>query len=355
MSLAAWQQSRSPKLADALDAQGPDKAWLRIEKLPGSRAKTAILALSKSVDDPRLATLYVRWLAQATWPAPTAKVVWSRIFDHLAALRDVRAVAPLREIAANLPSFVGAAHRAWLISRIEETAKTLAAVTPTKDRAHAPAKIVRPVAADPCAAVWAAPADLELRRVVADALTERGDPQGEFITLQSLTTTTPAQRTRTRELLSKHAATWLGPIGKLSMKGSSIFEAGFPNAVAVDRRGVHRRDWEVALAAPQWATIRRLCVSILQTPHWWITAWVAAPSTTHVLAFEVGEVDRKKPSLRIEREPGTPWRVSHAVRGYASSGTAILRAFVAGLTKAERAAFTIAPSANDRDKYLAVL
>lgn len=346
-ALADWQHSRSPKLADTLDAQGPDKAWLRIEKLPASRAKTAVLNLSKTVDDPRLATLYVRWLAQGNWPAPTAKVVWTRIFEHLAKLRDVRVVAPLRAIAANLPSFVGEAHRAWVISMIEQTIEALPATTYKAAKPTPKAPV-----GDPCAPVWKAPDDLELRRVIADALTERGDPQGEFITLQLLKTKSPKQRKQERELLAKHAATWLGPIGKLALADSAIFEAGFPKAVRVDRRGVHRRDWEAALAAPQWATIDRLCVSILQTPHWWITAWVA--SNKHARVFEIASsVDAKNPSMRIERD--TSWHLTHAVRGYSSSGTAILRSFLAGLSKSQRAAFTISPTAKDRDKYLAVL
>lgn len=359
--LADWQKSRSPELADALDAQGVDKAWQRIEKLPASRAKTAVLNLSKTVDDPRLATLYVKWLAQGNWPAPTAKVVWERIFEHLVKLRDIRAIAPLRAVAANLPSFVGEAHRTWITEMIEQTITSLSAVKPTKgsgprpDKRDAKPKVAPTApAADPRAPIWNDPDDDELKQVVADALTERGDPQGEFITLQLLKTKSPAQRKREREL-QKHQPTWLGAIGKLCVKHSMRFAAGFPVAVCTDRRLVPRREWEAALAAPQWATIERLCVSILHTPHWWITAWVSAPATQRVRAFEIGHVDYKTPALRIERAPGKPWRLTHTTRGYTSSGVPILRAFVAGLSKAERAAFTIAPTIKDRETYAAVL
>lgn len=350
--LAEWKATRSPRLADAIETQGPEKAWVRIAKLPGSRAKTAILQLAKTVDDPRLATLYLTWLAQGNWPAPTAKVVWTRIFEHLAAIRDVRAIAPLRAVAADLPPFVGEAHRAWMVSMIEGTADKLAAVVPAKDAAHAPAKRApAPAVADPAAPVWSNPDDEDLRQVVADALTERGDPQGEFITLQLLPTKNAAQRRRERELLAEHAAAWLGAIGALALDGSSRFVAGFPCDVAVDRRAVPRRAWEAALAAPQWATIRRLCVSILHTPKWWITAWVAAG---HGDAFEVGEVASKRPALRLERA-GDAWRVASAIRGYTSSCVPILRAFVGGLSPEQRAAMTLAKDLANRDAYAAVL
>lgn len=346
MTVVDWQRTRSPKLADELDAQGPDKAWLRVGKLPGSRAKTAVLNLSKTVDDPRLATLYMTWLAQGNWPAPTAKPVWTRIFEHLVKLRDVRVIEPMRAVAANLPSFVGVAHRAWVVGEIEKTIQALAAVTPTKDVAHRSKPVVKSASADPCAPVWADPDDLDLRQVVADSL---GDLQGELITLQLLKTKTPAQRNREKELLAKHGATWLGAIGRIPTAGSYRFEAGFPIAVEGNRRGVHRREWEAALSAPQWATIQRLCVSILQTPHWWITAWVGSPATSRVRAFEIGSLEYKNPAMRIERTNGN-WCVTHTVRGYTSSGVPILRAFAAGLPKG--VSLTIAPAVKDRDRYL---
>lgn len=351
--LAAWKQTRSPKTADALDALGPDSAWLRIAKLPASRAKTAVLQLAKTVDDPRLATLYLTWLAQGNWPAPTAKIVWTRIFDHLAALRDVRAIPGLRTVATKLPAFVGEAHRAWIVSMIEQTVKTLSAVKPTKDASYkAPAPAPKQPATDPLEPIWKTPDDDDLKQVVADALIERGDPRGELITLQLLRTPNPKQRKRMRELLDEHAARWLGPIGKLALEGSWRFENGFPVAVAVDRRAVPRREWEAALAAPQWSTIRRLCINSLDTPKWWITEWVKAPTTQRVLAFEVGILDGKRSALRIERERGKPWRVSDAMRGYTRFRTKILGAFVAGLSKSERAAMVVDHKVGDRDKYL---
>lgn len=324
-----------------------DKAWVRIGKLPASRAKTAILNLSKS-RDPRIASLYLGWLQQGYWPAPTAKLVWERIFAHLVALREGSVAEPLRAVARALPPFVGEAHRAWMTSQIEATAAALPKVKGGKPVAPAPAKPV----ADPLAAIWKTPDDDELRQVVADALGERGDPRGELITLQLLAAADAKQRRRARALLDEHAATWLGPIAKLTLDGSWLFERGFPVTVALDRRAVPRREWEAALAAPQWATIRTLKISLLHTPKWWITAWVKDPKN-RALAFELGDIKTKRPGLRIERAAGKPWQVASAIRGYARVGVPILAAFVAGLPRAH--GMTIAAPVPERDAYAAVL
>lgn len=324
-----------------------DKAWVRIGKAPASRAKTAILKLAKS-RNPRIATLYLSWLEQGYWPAPTAKIVWERIFSHLVALQNGSVAEPLRAVAETLPPFVGEAHRAWMTSQIRATAAALPKVRNAKPAAHAPAK----PAADPLAPVWKAPDDDELRQVVADLLGERGDPRGELITLQLLATPDAKQRSRARALLDEHAVAWLGAIAKLTLGGSSLFERGFPVTVALDRRAVPRREWEAALAAPQWATIRTLRVSILHTPKWWITAWVKHPNN-RALAFEVGDLKTKRPGMGIERAPGKPWHLASAIRGNASVCVPILSAFVAGLPRGQ--SMTIAADVPERTAYAAVL
>ena len=67
-----------------------------------------------------------------------------------------------------------------------------------------------------------------------------------------------------------------------------------------------------------------------------------SPATRNVLAFELGDIDSKRPGFRIEREPGGPWRLSQLVRGYWRVSASFISAFLAGLPPAERARFTIA-------------
>jgi hypothetical protein len=359
--LALWRKTRSPAVADALEAQTGEKdlaAWERIGKLAGSRAKTAILKLAKT-DDPRLATLYVTWLAQGNWPAPTAKIVWTRIFEQLAALHDTRAIEPMKKIAKALPPFVGTEHRAWITSQIDGVVKKLAAVKPVKTALpHLPPVEKKAAPPDPkkaVDAVWADPTDDDLKQVVADALMQAEDPWGDFIAIQLRgAKTTPQERTRAKQLEKKHGAEWLGAISRLTLTSSWRFENGFPVAIANDRRGVKRREHEAALLAPQWATIHTLKISILHTPRWWITAWVKSPASRNARVFEVGRIVDKRGAFRVERAPGKAWSLVHATRGY-TSWLPIWTAFLDGLSPAERKRVIVAPSVANRDEMVAAV
>jgi uncharacterized protein (TIGR02996 family) len=79
-------------------------------------------------------------------------------------------------------------------------------------------------------AVWADPEHDGPRAVLADYLSERGDPRGEFITLQltrAAGTSTVESRTRERELLALHQREWVGPISPLIETTFVKFERGF--------------------------------------------------------------------------------------------------------------------------------
>lgn len=78
----------------------------------------------------------------------------------------------------------------------------------------------RPTLAD----VLAAPDDLALRSVWADALQEAGDPRGEFAALQLATTKTYAGWVREAELLAEHGDAWAKPLGRYF--ASRVFEGG---------------------------------------------------------------------------------------------------------------------------------
>jgi len=347
--LAVWRETRSPRVADAIERLAPpDKEWLRIAKKPGSRARAAIGLLAKNVDDPRLASLYVTWLELGQWPAPPAKELWARVFAPLATLDDSRVVGRLLAVARALPPFVGAAHRAWMIESIDRVARSISkpkadsqALAAALERVFAklgPAPQVAKPEASMIEAVWADPEDHELKQVVADALLEREDPRGEFITIQLRgTSASAAERKRGAELESKHALAWLGAIGKIVTRGHWRFEHGFPALVAIRKRLVPRRDWEAALKAPEWATIHTLRFSILTTPKWWVTEWVRSPATRHVRAFEWAGLKDDVAAFRMERAPDRRWRLAHVQRRYRVSATKWFEAFVEGLDASERA------------------
>lgn len=79
-------------------------------------------------------------------------------------------------------------------------------------------------------AVWADPTNDAPRAVLADALSERGDPRGEFISLQLARhagSSTVESRRRERELLTTHHDSWVGPIAPLIEHAHVAFERGF--------------------------------------------------------------------------------------------------------------------------------
>ncbi len=98
-------------------------------------------------------------------------------------------------------------------------------------------------------AVYAAPARDDLRLVLADALTARGDPRGEFIVLQLTAQKSKAMRGRESRLLKQFGQIWLSKLQ---------FELDFP----VFRRGFVSEAKHVGTShdfdAPEWATLEVL-------------------------------------------------------------------------------------------------
>ncbi|MFT3707349.1 MAG: TIGR02996 domain-containing protein [Archangium sp.] len=102
-------------------------------------------------------------------------------------------------------------------------------------------------------AVFARPADDAPRQVLSDALLERGDARGEFISLQlreARGIATPAQRTRAANLLKHHVRRWLIEVPGLA-RNSLEFDRGFLRAAALEPTGL-------ISASPFWRTIERL-------------------------------------------------------------------------------------------------
>lgn len=131
------------------------------------------------------------------------------------------------------------------------------------------------------------PKDDAARLVYADALTERGNPLGEFIALQ--VEGSPKSLKRSNALLKKHSASWFGPLS-LVLK-QPHFDRGFlveaelaQNAAAVPEV------WAEAARHPRLATVRRL--------------HKGRGSTEHLYAFYAGGALRSLERIEVPTTEG---------------------------------------------------
>ncbi|MDP1829859.1 MAG: TIGR02996 domain-containing protein [Archangium sp.] len=110
------------------------------------------------------------------------------------------------------------------------------------------------------AAVFAAPADDGPRLVLADALQERGDPRGEFISLQLQSPRAQRSERRMQKLLERHRGSFLRRLQPVVMPDSAQrWDRGFLSEAAVVLHGEQ-------VDAPDWATVRKLDVLFSGTP-----------------------------------------------------------------------------------------
>lgn len=98
------------------------------------------------------------------------------------------------------------------------------------------------------------PDDLAARHVLADALMERGDPEGEMI---SLSLSAADHGTRVMELVRAHYREWLGPLSRVVTESGAVFERGLLTQVAAyfPPDGV---DLGPIVGASEWSTVRSL-------------------------------------------------------------------------------------------------
>lgn len=125
--------------------------------------------------------------------------------------------------------------------------------------------------------IWAAPSDDGLREVFADWLQERGDPRGEFITLQLTRLRTNANRrgaeaasgmvlrqlgpqeakafAREKALLAEHRRAWSAPFEAILAHPKSKFDRGFLSIAHVHWRKL--ASLPPLMTHPAWATVRQ--------------------------------------------------------------------------------------------------
>jgi uncharacterized protein (TIGR02996 family) len=111
------------------------------------------------------------------------------------------------------------------------------------------------VTADLFAAIYADPDDDAPRHVLADAFSDRGDPRGEFMSLQLARGRSDVRIARELELQQAHAADWLGALAAVIDVRRSRFERGFlSQAVIVPNT---KKQLRKLAREPGWATVER--------------------------------------------------------------------------------------------------
>ena len=108
------------------------------------------------------------------------------------------------------------------------------------------------------AAVYAAPDDDAPRAVLADALTDAGDPRGELIAIQlreAAGDATPELTARARELVKKHAKQWLGALRPIVYRGE--LRRGFLHTLEL-AGSYATKQWDAIATDPALATVEEL-------------------------------------------------------------------------------------------------
>jgi uncharacterized protein (TIGR02996 family) len=258
--LKAWQKQPNEALRALIlahDEREPLEALRHLEQ-----QKTAVVIerldafKGAKAKDPRLTRALEELVVNSPWSADSSKPVWRAIFDTIARTGDVRftTLAPAFKVRPTMQE--------WLQKQFAAAIAKLPAAFPASDEtkwkkelAALPAKKVSPGAKDEAglfANVYANPHDDAPRLVLADFLTEKGDPRGEFISMQFA-----AQRDLKREkaLLKQHGKKWLGVLAPVV--GVDVeFERGFPARGLVKFKS--QRDVEKFGHHPEWATFEAL-------------------------------------------------------------------------------------------------
>lgn len=145
------------------------------------------------------------------------------------------------------PSLTGA----LLAERLAAAPRAPVDLAPLKAAAGA---LRRTSTAELYAAVYANPDDIDARLVLADALTEAGDPRGAFIQLQcaaAAPSADPSLARRATTLLNANRRAW---VPEQANPASAAFERGFAYRAALRDSGSVQ-----LLAHPSWGTVRELC------------------------------------------------------------------------------------------------
>lgn len=283
-----WRRVKWPALGDAIAALSIEASKQRAPIRPTGRQSGAevwreIEAQHDPLDLPRLlepmpkattAMQYERVTAMEHWPTHpllTRTIVgWWEHFSvtvHVAQLSGVLERNADPAVSARLATLAPNRQKAtkWVgrhnASRLVEVAEksTGWSAAPCSEEEAALVARLSALAAAPVTApvdelgatvakVYERPDDDAIRALVADALVARGDPRGEFISLQ-LMRGDAAPSKRERQLEEEWGDTWLGRLAPCLRKGTR-FRRGFPAEAAYEKSG--DPSW------PEWATFEAL-------------------------------------------------------------------------------------------------
>lgn len=287
-SVAAWRKTKHPRLAAvadwatarALEGEAARKAlptttkksdveaWQNafedrdeldlprlLAAVPTGRSQvsTERVKVLATADDPRVVTWVLRMLEAPPFRAGTAQPFFRACCALLTESNDPRVRPALEDLAPRYKGIIETSVGDLIAALLARTAKGIDQVKPgplpaavekklaqwealfeaertRESRASSTKKAATANDDELLAAVYAAPHDDGPRQVYADALTERGDERGEFISLQLARArgeATVAQRVREAVLASdrKRLSAWALP---LSAGGDVQFARGFP-------------------------------------------------------------------------------------------------------------------------------
>jgi uncharacterized protein (TIGR02996 family) len=206
-------------------------------------------------DDPRVTAAFGRMIDEPPVMAAANFSLWTQLFTALTRAPDIRlrgtleravvaqpgdsqfwpmlaqrSLMLLRELPERLPELEPELRDriAELHGRIAELA---AAPPPTTSSAKATQE--RDLEAQLLANIYAEPHVLEHRLVWADALQSRGDPRGEWVSLQLARAPGSAASMRERQLLAQFELVWLGELSAVVDRKNVRWANGFPVAAEV--------------------------------------------------------------------------------------------------------------------------
>ena len=263
--LPAKKTDAARALLAALHTEPPFLLSARLRQLEAfARTTSATLlwplfeALSKLPADPRIATLATRMLV-GDLELPLTSKFTRRLLDCVETHGDDSHFRALElGFAINLLDDGLAARTVRLLQRGLAARPAGPELPADERRSLAATKWELPAAPPPLetlySPIWEDPRDSARRQVLADVLLERGDPRGEFISLQLAHASPKRQRT----LINTHGRAWLGALADiLDLKEEPpVFEDGFVAEVSI--KHVRQAQFLLAGDAPEWATVRRV-------------------------------------------------------------------------------------------------
>lgn len=335
-ALAGWRKTRHPRWAAAVELlakQEPERpivgagrkkadtaAWSALAKkadvrdLPRLFAATLTtnaeeatdrLKVLAKLDDPRLTTLILAAFEAPPWRANVFKGFVTQALAIIVKARDVRARDVLADLAPRYKGIIESSVGDFVGTKLALAAKELEPLEPKPlsaadekklagIEAMLPAALVKPKQGksrneqELLSLIYASPDDDQPRLVFADALSERGDERGEFISLQIARArgqATPEQLAREEDLAldKKRRTAWALP---LANGGDCTLERGFPARIVLKTATAKK-----IIGDPAWATIRQ--VAGLET----LSAKVGAELVDHPAFSRVRELRTLKPSL----------------------------------------------------------